>query len=74
MPGVQPIKGISADCNTISTARSRADNSHAYIASRINDLYNQALSRQPDTLLSSRTLKRFIDSNTSDGRKLHKIV
>ncbi len=73
MASVQPVKISDVGYSTISTGRSRQDNSSAYIASRINDLYIQALSRQAG-FQGTRSLKRFIDSNSKDGKKLHKIV
>jgi len=70
MPSVQPVQGVNVGFSGISTGRTSTDNSHVYIASRINDLYLQALKRQPST----RSLKRFIDSSSKDGQKLHRIV
>lgn len=70
MSGVNPIQGVNIGFSGISTGRSNTDNSHVYIASRINDLYLQALKRQPST----KSLRRFIDGSTKDGTKLHKIV
>ena len=73
MSGINPVN-VNLGVNAMSTGRGW-DNSHAYIASRINDLYIQALSRQQGTSSSSsRSLRRFIDSNSKDGKKLHKIV
>ncbi len=73
MSGINPVN-VNLGFNAMSTGRG-SDNSHAYIASRINDLYIQALSRQQGTSSSSsRSLRRFIDSNSKDGKKLHKIV
>ena len=74
MASIQPIKNTDVGFSAISTGRANSDNSHAYIASRINDLYIQALSRQANTSTSARSLKRFISSDSSDGKKLHKIV
>ena len=71
MSGIKPVN-VNLGFNAMSTGRG-SDNSHAYIASRINDLYIQALSRQQGSS-SSRSLRRFIDSNSKDGQKLHKIV
>ncbi len=75
MANIQPINSVNSGFSTISTGRN-SDNSHAYIASRINDLYIQALGRQArnSTSSSARSLRRFIDSSSKDGTKLHKIV
>lgn len=70
MSGVNPIQGANIGFSGISIGRSNTDSSHVYIASRINDLYMQALKHQPST----KSLKRFIDSGSTDGAKLHKIV
>lgn len=70
MSGVNPVQGVNIGFSGISTGRSNTDSSHVYIASRINDLYLQALKHQPST----KSLKRFIDSNLQDGTKLHEIV
>ena len=76
MSKVQPVNGSNVGFSAMSTGRTASDNSHAYIASRINDLYIQALSRQAvsNSSSSARSLRRFIDSNSKDGKKLHKIV
>ncbi|MDO5437938.1 MAG: hypothetical protein Q4F80_07060 [bacterium] len=75
MPGINPLNGANIGFSAMSTGRGNSDNSHAYIASRINDLYIQALSRQQGaSQTSTRSLRRFIDSNSKDGQKLHKIV
>ncbi len=74
MSGIQPISGVSINYSAMSTGRAQ-DNSPAYIQSRINDLYNQALTRQGGVRFSgTRTLRQFIDKNSKDGKKLHKIV
>lgn len=72
MAKIQPVNNSKLGFSGISTGRS-SDNSHAYIASRINELYTLALTRQSGTASSARSLKRFIDSN-SEGQKLHKII
>ncbi len=72
MPRINPVNNSNIGFSAITTGRDNSDNSHAYIASRINDLYIQALSRQGNA--STRSLRRFIDSNSKDGKKLHKIV
>lgn len=74
MSGLNPINGVNIGFSAMSTGRGNSDNSHAYIASRINDLYIQALSRQSSSSSSTRSLRRFIDSSSKDGKKLHKIV
>lgn len=77
MSGVNPVNGVNIGFSAMSTGRGNSDNSHAYIASRINDLYHKALNYQPrptSTSASARSLKKFIDSNSKDGKKLHKIV
>ncbi len=74
MSGLNPINGVNIGFSAMSTGRGNSDNSHAYIASRINDLYIQALSRQSGSSSSTRSLRRFIDSSSKDGKKLHKIV
>ncbi len=73
MPRINPVNNSNIGFSAITTGRDNSDNSHAYIASRINDLYIQALSRQSNAA-STRSLRRFIDSNSKDGKKLHKIV
>ena len=68
MTGISPVNGAKLGISAINTGRTNSDNSHAYIASRINDLYVQALNRQQATF-GTRSLKRFIDSKTSEGKK-----
>lgn len=74
MSGINPVNNVKLNFTAMSTDRSHSDNNHAYIASRLNDLYIQALSHQQKTTSGARSLRRFIDSNSSDGQKLHKIV
>ena len=71
MAGISPVNSARFGFSVINTGRSNSDNSHAYIASRINDLYVQALTRQQATF-GTRSLKRFIDSKSTDGKKLNK--
>lgn len=73
MTGINPVNSANIGFSAMSTGRGNSDNSHAYIASRINDLYIQALSRQSNND-AAKSLRRFIDSNSKDGKKLHKIV
>jgi len=73
MSGINPINNVKLGFTAMSTGRSHSDNSHAYIASRLNDLYIQALSHQVN-FSGARSLRRFIDSSSPDGKKLHKIV
>lgn len=74
MPRINPVNNSNIGFSAITTGRGNSDNSHAYIASRINDLYIQALSRQNQGVARTRSLRRFIDSNSKDGQKLHKII
>lgn len=71
MQGINPINGANIGFSALSTQRGQSDNSHAYVASRINALYLQALKRQGSS--STRQLRAFIDSDV-EGKKLHKIV
>lgn len=74
MAKIPPVNGSNIGFSAINTGRANSDNSHAYIASRINDLYIQALNRQTASSSSARSLKRFIDSSLENGQKLHKII
>ncbi len=74
MSGINPVNNAKFNFTAMSTGRNRSDNSHAYIASRLNDLYIQALSRQQATTSGVRSLRQFVDANSTDGQKFHKIV
>ncbi len=71
MTGITPVNSVRFGFSAINTGRSNSDNSHAYIASRINDLYVQALSRQQVTS-GTRSLRRFVDAKGTEGKKLNK--
>ena len=78
MSGIKPVslmKVSSSGYSAMSTGRVNSDNSHAYIASRINDLYLQALSYQSGSAnLRTRSLRRFVDQDSENGRKLYKVI